>query len=255
MTTTSIDLPISSSIVEKENDRCENVKNYSQFDYKYGTTWLAFRDVPSLIRKYVNGTESIDYGCGSGRSTRFLTSLGLRPTGLDISDKMLFEARSIDSATGGNHSYKKIKSGHIPFSDKTIDFIFSSFVFLVIPSKPKMTSILKDMHRVLKDDGVIIIATGSEKMHDPLRNWVSYETNFPENKSLHSGSLAKVRIKEVGAEFYDYNWLDADYKEVFENAGFSIEEKLCPLGTESDKCSWSDEVEHSPYYVYVLKKV
>ena len=118
-----------------------------------------------------------------------------------------------------------------------------------------MTSVLRDMYRSLKDDGVVIIATGSEKMHDPLRNWVSYETNFPENESLHSGSLAKIRIKEVGAEFYDYNWLDADYKEVFKDSGFAIEETLCPRGTESDEFQWSDEVDHSPYYVYVLKKV
>lgn len=240
--------------VEKENDRIENVKKYSTFDYKTGTTWLAFRDLSSLFKQFVPGGNGIDYGCGSGRSTRFLSSLGLNPVGVDISDAMLSQAKSIDKSQGQSHHYEKINSGQIPISDKTCDFVFSSFVFLVIPSKEEMSVIVKDMHRVLKDKGAVIIATGSEKMHAPTMKWVSYETDFEENRTLESGSIAKVKIKEVGAEFYDFNWLDEDYQEVFKKNQFVVAEKLSPLGKPEDEFPWKDELLHSPYYIYVLKK-
>ena len=36
-----------------------------------GTYFLAFRDVPNLLKKYANGKHALDYGCGAGRSTQF----------------------------------------------------------------------------------------------------------------------------------------------------------------------------------------
>jgi SAM-dependent methyltransferase len=58
------------------------------------TYYLAYRDLPSIIANHVTGTKGLDFGCGSGRSTRFLKKLGFNATGVDISEDMLRIARA-----------------------------------------------------------------------------------------------------------------------------------------------------------------
>src|SRR5512132_3997548 len=61
-----------------------------------GTYYLAFRDLPGLVRRYNHGSRALDFGCGTGRSTRFLRNLGLHVVGADISQAMLDQARALD---------------------------------------------------------------------------------------------------------------------------------------------------------------
>ena len=41
-----------------------------------GTYYLAYRDLPKIISLAVKGKNAMDFGCGTGRSTRFLQKLG-----------------------------------------------------------------------------------------------------------------------------------------------------------------------------------
>ena len=72
----------------KTHDYTKHATEYSELGID-GTFYLGFRDVPKLIKKYVKGTQALDYGCGPGRSTRFLKSLGFDVIGVDISSDML----------------------------------------------------------------------------------------------------------------------------------------------------------------------
>jgi trans-aconitate methyltransferase len=49
---------------------------YAKLDFP-GTYYLAFRDLPELIHTHTSKGKAIDFGCGAGRSTRFLKSYGL----------------------------------------------------------------------------------------------------------------------------------------------------------------------------------
>jgi len=49
-----------------------------------GTYYLAYRDLPALIQQHVPGRRALDFGCGAGRSTRFLQRLGFQVFGADI---------------------------------------------------------------------------------------------------------------------------------------------------------------------------
>ena len=50
---------------------------YSRLEFP-GTYFLAYRDLPALLGRHVGGRRALDFGCGAGRSTRFLRRLGLR---------------------------------------------------------------------------------------------------------------------------------------------------------------------------------
>ena len=70
---------------------------YARLDFP-GSYYLAFRDIPALIGDVTTGLVALDFGCGAGRSTRFLARLGFHVTGVDISPEMLAQARRLDQA-------------------------------------------------------------------------------------------------------------------------------------------------------------
>ena len=48
-----------------------------------------------IISNYINGRKALDFGCGTGRSTRFLRNIGFDTTGIDIAADMINKAREI----------------------------------------------------------------------------------------------------------------------------------------------------------------
>ena len=68
---------------------------YAKLEFA-NTYHLAFRDLPEIFRAHVKGTAALDFGCGTGRSTRFLRGLDLQPVGVDISEEMVLRAREAD---------------------------------------------------------------------------------------------------------------------------------------------------------------
>ena len=66
-------------------------------ELEFGNTYyLVFRDLPEIIRAHVSGTKAIDFGCGTGRSTRFLGKQGFDTVGIDIAAEMVARAKELD---------------------------------------------------------------------------------------------------------------------------------------------------------------
>ena len=63
-------------------------KEYNKLEFQ-NDYYLAFRDLPVILKKHVKGTMAIDFGCGTGRSTRFLEKNGFKTIGIDISAEMI----------------------------------------------------------------------------------------------------------------------------------------------------------------------
>lgn len=214
-----------------------------------GTQYLAFRDIPMLLREHAGSVSSVlDYGCGAGRSTRFLKRLGFDPVGVDVSLDMLEQARS----KGGAGEYHHIPSGLLPFADGTFDLVFSSFVFLEVSRIEEIERILREMKRVLRSDGTVIFVTSSTEATEG--HWVSLSYAFPENdKTLRSGDTVKLLIQGVDVVFHDYFWTEEDYVGAAERAGLTLARLHKPLGSPDDGIEWRDETKMSPTAIYVLR--
>lgn len=92
----------------------------------------------------------------------------------------------------------------------------------------KRRQITTDINRTLKDGGIFIAVIGSEDMYS--QEWLSLDANFPENKKLKSGDIAKIRLKDIDVTFNDFYYTDKDYHEMFTKAGLEVVKMHHPLG-------------------------
>lgn len=228
------------------NDYSQTAGQYGEAEF-VGVIYLAFRDIPHLIARHVQGKKALDYGCGAGRSTRFLKRQGLEAVGVDISEAMLAEARAADP----EGAYHRIEDGRLPFNGATFDMAFSSFVFFEMSSIKQMTETARTIRRVLKPGGVFILLIGAEALYD--HEWTTVKVDFPENKNRRSGSRVRVLLTDVDLELYDYYWTDADYRRVLTDAGFARIDLHQPLGTPDDGIDWVTEDRVPPFSIYIAR--
>ena len=236
---------------EKTENNSKPILTFEQAYAELGfadSFYLAYRDVPEIIAKFVSGNSALDFGCGGGRSTRFLKSLGFNTIGVDVNDRFIYEAKQRDL----DGKYKLIKDYSLPFNDRSFDLIFSGIVFMEISSKDAIIQILNEMKRSLKDEGRIIILTSTPEAYS--NDWASFICDFPGNKNLKSGAKAKALLRGTEVEFSDYVWFDRDYLDVFDKTGLHLLETHKPLATVNELYGWRSEMDVPLWVIYVLMK-
>src|SRR5215470_9585522 len=125
---------------------------YSTLEFR-NTYYLAYRDLPAILREHVRGSKALDLGCGTGRSTRFLRELGFEVTGVDIAEDMVRKARERDPA--GDYRM-------VPGDDLTClpcdayDLVLSVFTFDNIAGQEVKERIFRDLVRLLNRMGKIV---------------------------------------------------------------------------------------------------
>jgi len=76
-------------------EHADRANAYATLEFA-NTYYLAFRDLRAILTEHGTGTRALDFGCGTGSSTRLLRRLGFHVTGVDISGDMLRIARATD---------------------------------------------------------------------------------------------------------------------------------------------------------------
>lgn len=222
---------------------------YADLDFP-GTYYLAFRDIPALMERHVTGATALDFGCGAGRSTRFLQAHGFQTLGVDISEPMLSRARDRDPSG----AYLLVPDGDLsPLGDRRFDLVFSAFTFDNIPGRDGRERLFRELASRLTEGGRIINLVSAPEIY--LHEWTSFSTrDFPENRTATSGGRVRIVMLDVPDRrpVEDVLWLDDDYRAAYAAAGLALLETHRPLGTESDPFPWVSEREVSPWAIYVL---
>lgn len=222
---------------------------YAQLEFP-GTYYLAFRDLPKIIGEHVRGGKALDFGCGAGRSTRFLRALGFDAVGVDIAEPMLARARERDPAG----VYTLVPDGDLGgLSEGTYDLVLSAFTFDNIPTMEKKIALLTSLKRLLKDDGRIVNLVSSPDIY--LNEWASFSTkDFPANRTAQSGDKVLIVMLDVEDRrpVEDILCTDFDYHDAYRRAGLAPIATYRPLAKPTEAYSWVSETTIAPWVIYVL---
>jgi len=119
-----------------------------------------FKDERSYLRKIITpNSKVLDVGCGNGRSIFDLLPITKEVIGIDHDKKAVFDAKNNFS----NYPLVgiiKADATMIPFSNEEFDFVICMGTFTNLAEKKLL--VLKEIRRVLKKSGKIIISTFSE---------------------------------------------------------------------------------------------
>ena len=216
-----------------------------------GTYYLAFRDLPDLIHQHGGGLRALDFGCGTGRSSRFLRNLGVDVTGVDISEAMLDQARALDPAG----DYRLVRGGAAleEFGRGTFGVILAAFTFDNIPTDAEKADALTWLRSVLALDGALFLVVSSPVIY--VNEWASFSTkDFPENRHARDGDRVRIVMLDVPDRrpVEDVLCTDANYRRLFQNASLELREVRSPLATGQETTPWLSETTTAPWTIYVL---
>ena len=141
----------------------------------------------------VEGRFALDVGCGTGYGSAVLAQSANRVCGLDLSHEAVAFAKS-------NYPASKIEflvsdCRQLPFASRTVE---SAVCFEVIEHIAEQEALLREVSRVLKPDGLLIISTPNRAYYTEERKEVNpfhvREFNFDEFRTILKASFAHVEI-------------------------------------------------------------
>lgn len=234
-------------------DECR-AASYGELEYP-GTYYLAFRDIPKLIAGsglIEEGARALDFGCGAGRSTRFLRSMGYVAVGVDISPQMLKQARIRDP----EGEYRLVADGDLSMvEEEGCDLLLSAFTFDNIPTRQHKLRILRELHRLVRPGGVLVNLVSSPDIY--LHEWASFTTRqFPQNRNARDGDPVYIVMTDVEDRrpVTDIRCSDGLYRRLFAEAGFRFLQRHRPLGYGDEPFAWKAETEIAPWSIYLLQR-
>jgi SAM-dependent methyltransferase len=226
----------------------ERARAYATLQFP-GTYYLAFRDLPALIHRYNPGSRALDFGCGTGRSTRFLRNLGLDVTGADISQAMLDQARALDPPG----QYHLIRANLVDeFAPGSFDVILSAFAFDNMPTEAKADA-LGALRILLAPVGCLLLVVSTPEIY--VNEWASFSTrDFLENRHASDGDRVRIIMLDVPDHrpVEDVFCTDAHYRRLFKSARLRVLDTQSPLASGKEATRWVSETRTAAWTIYVL---
>jgi len=146
------------------------------------------------------GRLAADIGAGTGFITEGLVDRGVRVIAVDQSEEMLAEMKRKFS---GSHDidYRIGDAESLPLLDGEVDYVFAN-MFLHHVEEPE--GVIKEMVRIMKPGGKLIITDLDEHEHEFLRTeqndrWMGFDRDDVK-KWLLSAGLKNVLVDCVGTE-------------------------------------------------------
>lgn len=167
------------------------------------------QDSMRIFKRYLPGSRILVPGCGDGRDSRYLSSLGLQVTSFDLSRQMLAIAKSLD-ASG---EYRKLDMRDIRSLAGNYDGVFASGCLYHL-TKAEFTACLGDIACLLKRRGILYLNL-KEGQGEGFRD--------KPGRKYPGGQKARATLK--GERFYAY-YRPQEMRSLFGNFAILSERKL-----------------------------
>ncbi len=163
------------------------------------------------------GEEVLDLGCGNGRFSRYL--VGCKYTGLDFSKELIKEAKK----RFPEHSFVVGDALDIPFEDNTFDKVYSIAVVHQIPSTALREKAVREIKRVLKENGEAFVTVWDVNSLDKPVKYFSQEGD--EGIIGYFTKIIKGRDFYLKRNRYYYAFKEKELGFLFKKEGFKVSEE------------------------------
>jgi len=189
--------------------------------YKRGHVFLT--KLKSLVSS--ENIDVLDYGCGTGRMCIMLGKEGYRVTGIDPAIDHIKIANAMNHSA---HVQFKLMNTTLEEPSLHYDAVVSSSVFEFVPDAQQY---IKDIHDVLKLNGILLISIPNTKswwrLYSKIRfgkqyNHFKFQKNIFTEKKVRM-ALEQKGFKKLGNSVY--------YESAFDQKGLSVLNQLSIFGT------------------------
>jgi ubiquinone/menaquinone biosynthesis C-methylase UbiE len=181
----------------------------------------------TIISKYSNlNSKILDIGCGVGRLSFGLLKEGYKNIyGIDISHKMIIQANNMNKLYNSNIIFSCQDASDMNFNNNYFDVTIFSFNGLcTIPFKEKRFKVLKEINRVLKNDGIFIFMADDQRMNIKYKEHWETELNKwatqSQDKRLYD--FGDIIFKDQGEEAFFHFFGKDELIELLNKSGFIL---------------------------------
>ncbi len=223
--------------------------NYDYYSQEAITDWvLGYKNLKKIFTPLQDKTV-LDFGCGTGRSSRFFRDNGANVIAIENSERMIEQARLYNSR---NIQYFFSKNEDMSFiKENTIDYASISFVLFSLQKKTQVQKVFKEIHRIIKPGGKFTILDVNIAKSNG-RDFISFSLeaiNNPKTGDRTTGTLKSDIPLTLTGTF----WNNEDCIIMLKEAGFTIKELLEPIA-QDDKYEWIDEKNYPTFVIFVAEK-
>ena len=173
-------------------------RNAGRYDRFMRKDAAAYEQMYALIRPVVRHKNVLELATGTGLIAKQIVSAAAAVEATDASPEMIREAGR------GNHSAKLHFSVQdmfqLPYAGRSFDVVIVSNALHIVPQPEKA---LAEIHRLLKDDGVLIAPT------------------FTHAGNSFSGKVRAFFMKRVGFPLHS-KWTSAEYLRFLSQNGWTV---------------------------------
>lgn len=204
----------------------QDTKNgYNLISEKFSQTrnhlWKDLEFIGSYCKK---GDKVLDFGCGNGRLLDFLEKKDIEYTGVDISNKLLTEAKNQSRGLGIN--FQKISGlGSLPLESSSFNIVYAIAVLHHLPGREMRKRAVEEFYRILQPEGKVVITVWNlwQKKY-----WKNIFFNWEEKilgRSYLDWNDCYVDFQDNRGKIfprYHHAFTKRELAELFSQAGFSI---------------------------------
>ena len=162
-------------------------KNAGRYDRFMRKDRAAYDEMHELIRPVVKAKTVLELATGTGMIAKNIVNAAVHIEATDASAEMIAEAKRDNHSTKLHFSVQDMF--RLPYTEESFDVVIVSNALHIVPQPEKA---LAEIHRVLKDDGVLIAPT------------------FTHAGNSFSGKVKAFFMKLAGFPLHS-KWTSADY--------------------------------------------
>lgn len=211
----------------------ENFQSMTVSGYKDFFCSILTNKAYDLTKTKSNELVALEIGCGGGRIMNAAAKYFKNVIGLDIHDNLGEADKFLKRMGNHNVETKKINNSTFPLEENSIDFIYSFIVFQHLMKIETFKSYLKEISRVLRNEGVAIIYFGRPRLLSrlPVKNcflnkfFTLFDKIFFEEIYLNTFRKGFMEYPEAETNYVNLVVSVKKAKEIFSRYGFRIIEK------------------------------